>query len=65
MQTGFLLFFRSEDVTDSSTGAASFNLAIPWLKIPGNFWGFFENLAGSVRNLISAIERDLAHSLMT
>ena len=62
MQTGFLLFFRSEDVTDSSTGAAFLRLA---LKLPRNFWGFFENLAGSVRNLISAIERDLANSLIT
>ena len=61
MQTGFLFCFRSEDVTDSSTGAASLKVA---LKIPGNFWGFFENLAGAVRNLISAIERDLAQSLM-
>ena len=46
MQTGFL-FFRSEDVTDSSTGAASLKLAV---KLPGTF----ENLAGSVSDLIYA-----------
>ena len=59
MQTGFL-FFRSEDVTDSSTGAASLKLAV---KLPGTF----ENLAGSVRklrNLIYAISMDILAAII-
>ena len=58
MQTGFL-FFRNEDVTDSSTGAVSLKLA---LKIPGTF----ENLAGSVylRNLIYAISMDILAAII-